>query len=170
MSGLMKYDSLADEYKQPHVHLELPFRNLGPDPSKSPLEPTYPYGDRPLPPIPLPPVDRGIKAWSSIAGGFLALFVQFGLGTSKEPPRPHNTNPPCPDISIDSWARGPCPTPVRRNLPAIHSIPSDREGIPMHRLSSELLLGLPRSSAPPLFFLAVSPIQPSRGGCMRELV
>jgi hypothetical protein len=116
----MKFNSLADDYKHPNVHLELALRNIGPDASKASLEPTYAYGDRPLPPVPLPPVDGGIKAWSSIAGGFLALFVQFGLGTCKEPPRSHNTNLPCPDIFIDSWARGPCPTPVRRNLPAIH--------------------------------------------------
>jgi len=84
MSAFKKFNSLTGDDKQPEVHIELALQGVGPDPTKSSLEPTNDS---------LPPVDRGTKAWSAIAGGFLALFVQFGLGTFDEPPKTQNNLP-----------------------------------------------------------------------------
>jgi len=74
MAQLKRFGSITgdDGHLDVHFELELVFRDPGPEFRKSSLEKIYDY--------PLPPVDGGIKAWSSIAGGFLALFVQFGLG------------------------------------------------------------------------------------------
>lgn len=71
MSSLKKFSNLTGDDKQPEVLIELALKD-GPNPTKLSLEQTYERS--------LPPVDGGIKAWSAIAGGFLALFVQFGLG------------------------------------------------------------------------------------------
>jgi len=75
MAQLKRYSSITGDDGHPddlHFELEVVFREPGPEFRKPPIEETYDP--------PLPPVDGGIKAWSSIAGGFLALFVQFGLG------------------------------------------------------------------------------------------
>lgn len=113
MSSLKKFSSLTGGNEQPEVHLELALKG-GPDPTKFSLEKTY---DRPL-----PPVDGGTKAWSAIAGGFLALFVQFGLGKFQEPPKPKTkfrwsaTFDAC---LTSCWAEGPFRTPVRQGVPVI---------------------------------------------------
>ena len=75
MSALKEFNGLAGH---PEGHIEPALQDLGPDPNKSSLEPSNDS---------LPPVDGGTKAWSAIAGGFLALFVQFGLGKFEEPPK-----------------------------------------------------------------------------------
>jgi hypothetical protein len=74
MSALRRFSGITGDDGNPdlQVELELVFRDPGPEPRESSPE----IASDP----PLPPVDTGIKAWSSIAGGFLALFVQFGLG------------------------------------------------------------------------------------------
>lgn len=74
MSTLKRFNSLTgdDGHPEPQVQIVFARRDPGPDALKSSIEITQ---DRPL-----PPVDGGIKAWSAIGGGFLALFVQFGLG------------------------------------------------------------------------------------------
>ena len=83
MSNLEKFSSLTGHDKQPEGHIELALTN-GSDPTKDPLEKAY---ERPL-----PPVDGGTKAWSAVAGGFLALFVQFGLGKFQEPPKTYTSH------------------------------------------------------------------------------
>jgi hypothetical protein len=77
MAALKRFSSITGDDGHPdlHVELELVFRDPGPEFRKSSPEIAHDP--------PLPPVDTGIKAWSSIAGGFLALFVQFGLGKWK---------------------------------------------------------------------------------------
>jgi hypothetical protein len=76
MYPLKKFNSFTGDDGHSEVHIQLAFRDPSPDMFKPPLELAQ---DRPL-----PPVDGGIKAWSAIGGGFLALFVQFGLGRSEE--------------------------------------------------------------------------------------
>lgn len=82
MSALKRFNSLTgdDGHPEPQAQIVFAFRDPGPDVGKSSIEITH---DRPL-----PPVDGGVKAWSAIGGGFLALFVQFGLGKWRTPVRP----------------------------------------------------------------------------------
>jgi hypothetical protein len=60
------------EGKSGSTDVEAARKELGPNTVQTPLQ----LADERL----LPPVDGGIKAWSVIAGAYLALFVQFGLG------------------------------------------------------------------------------------------
>lgn len=77
MATLKRFNSIScdDGHLDTHYELDeiaLVFKDPGPEFHKPSLEAATVD--------PLPPVDGGIKAWSAIGGGFLALFVQFGLG------------------------------------------------------------------------------------------
>ena len=106
MAQLKRYSSITGDDGHPddlHFELEVVFREPGPEFRKPPIEETYDP--------PLPPVDGGIKAWSSIAGGFLALFVQFGLG---------------------KWRSGQIPTPNSRWSDSFYYAHLNPDSPPLH--------------------------------------
>jgi len=130
MSALKKFSSLTGDDNQPEAQIELVLRDPGPDVGKSSLELT---DGRPL-----PPVDGGTKAWSAIGGGFLALFVQFGLGKSKDLIKSHYGLPLLLCVLDVLRARCPLCTGGGQTLP----------------LSGELC-GLPRTEALPCFHCTI---------------